>query len=110
MVIDYLAMHPAVIGGVQVVRHIMDSLPCYKKPCSFCCFPRGICSSYVLMRDWPHTIPYDLACGLIELDRMRFTTADQDRWAVFREWLTKHGVPAPKELPVRPNERHEPKF
>lgn len=64
------------------------------------------CSTYVPMGDWPHSIPYDLEKALEELDRLRFSATDQDRWGAIREWLVKHSVPAPDyTLPMQPERR-----
>ncbi len=56
-----------------------------------------------IMNNWPHSLPDDLAKAFAELDGMRFTASDADRWSVIREWLKKHGVPAPDyALPTPP--------
>ncbi len=61
---------------------------------------------FVLMPEWPHTIPYDLACLLAELDQFRCNTCDQDSWGVMRDWLVKHEVSAPTYmLPTAPEGR-----
>jgi hypothetical protein len=55
------------------------------------------------MNKWPHTLPHDLAVALANLDRMRFTPSDADRWGVIRDWLVKHDVAAPEHaLPSSP--------
>ena len=56
-----------------------------------------------IMNKWPHSLPDDLAKALVQLDGMRFVPSDTDRWGVFRDWLEKHGVPAPDHaLPTAP--------
>ena len=37
-----------------------------------------------------------------ELDKMRFTQTDQDRWGVVKEWLDQNGVLAPDWLAMAP--------
>lgn len=54
------------------------------------------------MPNWPNRIPADLAHALAELDRRRDPPGDQDRWGEIRDWLIKHGVEAPEELPMDP--------
>ena len=56
-----------------------------------------------IVNKWPYSFPHDLAKAFAELDGMRFTASDADRWSVIREWLEKHGVPAPDyALPTSP--------
>ena len=46
----------------------------------------------------------DLDRRLAELDLMRFTPRNSDRWARIREWLIAHDVEAPERLPMRPEQ------
>ncbi|WP_160175172.1 hypothetical protein [Ruegeria halocynthiae] len=39
---------------------------------------------------------------MAELDSYRFTAAPQDRWLPIKEWMEAQGVPAPPNLPTRP--------
>ena len=54
---------------------------------------------------WPSTIPYDLARKLASLDEYKSPASDADRWAVIKEWLEQHEVPAPDRLPSAPEIR-----
>lgn len=51
------------------------------------------------LTEWPSHIPDDLENAFAEFESFRFTVQSQDRWTVIREWLEKHEVPAPAELP-----------
>jgi hypothetical protein len=44
----------------------------------------------------------DLERKVADLHSMRFTAKPQDHWAVIREWLELHEVPAPENLPGWP--------
>ncbi len=51
---------------------------------------------------WPSTIPHDLALKLAALYEYQSPASDADRWAVIKEWLECHEVPAPDRLPAAP--------
>ena len=56
---------------------------------------------------WPQTIPADLRRDLDMLETLRGPRTSQDRWGAIREWLIRHGVEAPEDLPVEPERRPE---
>ncbi|MBL3704642.1 hypothetical protein GI582_18245 [Sulfitobacter sp. BDSS02] len=52
---------------------------------------------------WPSNIPHDLRLKLEELDRSRWQPKPADIWGAVKEWLEKHEVEAPADLPRRPH-------
>ena len=61
-----------------------------------------LCLFYTTCMPWPCTIPHDLARKLAALDAYQSPAFDADRWAVIKEWLEEHEVPAPDRLPTAP--------
>ena len=57
---------------------------------------------YITFMPWPSTIPHDLAHKLAALCEYKSPATDADRWSVIKEWLEKHEVPAPEDLPTTP--------
>jgi hypothetical protein len=53
---------------------------------------------------WPSTIPHDLDKALDDLALQRYSKSNADLWGVMQEWLQRHGVQAPKDLPMRPEQ------
>ncbi|MEM1152211.1 MAG: hypothetical protein AAGI03_16990 [Pseudomonadota bacterium] len=50
---------------------------------------------------WPRDCPSDLHTALSEVLSLRNQNA-QEVWGNVREWLVKHGVEAPDDLPKQP--------
>lgn len=61
---------------------------------------------YSMAMPWPSTIPHDLAQRFAELDQYRSPPNDADRWNTIKEWLERHEVEPPDNLPMAPELPH----